>query len=614
MNRGLLVRIHVKIGYTIQVASAWRMALWALVLQAIAACGVGNAFNPTATPAHVTSNISVIASMSSGDALERRALDANGGFAVDQWPYSQAMGQQWRVVPQADGSSLLMNVASGKALLATGVGNDTLQEADVSNDAALRWKLTYTSGSHIAVITHVATSACLQASSGDASVGAPVHVAVCDNSAAQTWVVQALSDAAVSKTAFQVVDANSGNFLRATADGTLELGPSEATRYQQWQLTNNDDGTMTVQNLGTGQSLQGTGTQDSLGAPATAPSLAGQAWRLGGPSSNQFALMLVKDGTCMVPAGTSAVTQGPCVTSGGWTLQTTVVVPAVPVAPMSPNTTTASPNTMVSPNTTTSPSLVMPWDTGGPLISDIRQGTANDCWVLAALSTVVYADPGFIKNHIAVNTDGTYTVTIYDGTGKPWTHTTGVIAPNIAYTPNASLTLANQRTGSLGQAIFWPSLYEQAFLAYAQANPGVFNTVDDKYLDTGSEVTAYQYITGDNWYFIDYQAPSDPSNDTFWTNLSYANNAIPVSALTNSPGSSTDMFPDGVLGDHFYAVLKTAGTGNNRTVTVRNPWGVRAPNVSDASNLGDGEMTMSYSNFVQYFFEIQRAQSTSGPP
>ena len=224
---------------------------------------------------------------------------------------------------------------------------------------------------------------------------------------------------------------------------------------------------------------------------------------------------------------------------------------------------------------------------------------------------VVNADPTFITQHISVNSNGTYTVTLYDtNSGAPITYTTGIPATQAPYPPNRQLTLADQRIGSSGQKIFWPSLYEQAVIAYAASHPGADQTQDNS-LDTGHVTVGYQLITGAAYNWADY----DGSNsDNFWTNLSYANAGIPVAALTRTP-TSGDTFADGIIGGHFYVVLKTETSADNqRYVTLRNPWGPRAYNVSDAQDLGDGEIRIAYTLLLQYFYEFERAADVTHPP
>lgn len=43
----------------------------------------------------------------------------------------------------------------------------------------------------------------------------------------------------------------------------------------------------------------------------------------------------------------------------------------------------------------------------------IEQGGIGDCWLLAGLGSVAQSDPGFIREHLVLNEDGTYTVTFY---------------------------------------------------------------------------------------------------------------------------------------------------------------------------------------------------------
>ena len=50
-----------------------------------------------------------------------------------------------------------------------------------------------------------------------------------------------------------------------------------------------------------------------------------------------------------------------------------------------------------------------------PMLSDVIQGNIGNCYLIAALGSVVESDPGFIKRHMKDNGDGTVTVRVYHG-------------------------------------------------------------------------------------------------------------------------------------------------------------------------------------------------------
>ena len=53
-----------------------------------------------------------------------------------------------------------------------------------------------------------------------------------------------------------------------------------------------------------------------------------------------------------------------------------------------------------------------------PCLDDIKQGYIGDCYLLAAITSMINKDPSKIKNMIRDNKDGTATVRLFDNDGK----------------------------------------------------------------------------------------------------------------------------------------------------------------------------------------------------
>jgi hypothetical protein len=91
----------------------------------------------------------------------------------------------------------------------------------------------------------------------------------------------------------------------------------------------------------------------------------------------------------------------------------------------------------------------------GPVQTDIRQGSVDDCYFLAALASTAKVDPNLIKQSVADLGDGTYAVQFTNGSGvKECVRITGEL-------PTSSGRLIYDGLGS--QNSIWAALMEKAF-------------------------------------------------------------------------------------------------------------------------------------------------------
>src|SRR5690606_21586019 len=107
-------------------------------------------------------------------------------------------------------------------------------------------------------------------------------------------------------------------------------------------------------------------------------------------------------------------------------------------------------------------------------IDDINQGQVGDCWFLAGLGAVATTDPEFLREHIRLNDDGTYTVTMYSD-GKP---------VEIVVEPTAPENGVGGQNGEPN----WVSIYEKAAAEYFGG--------DYEDIDGGHSDVAFEAITG----------------------------------------------------------------------------------------------------------------------
>jgi hypothetical protein len=190
---------------------------------------------------------------------------------------------------------------------------------------------------------------------------------------------------------------------------------------------------------------------------------------------------------------------------------------------------------------------------GIDLDHDLSQGQDGDCWFLASLGAVALTDPGWIRDHIRANDNGTFTVTLYRD-GKPVQIT-------------VSLDMPLKADGAMAYAqtpdrVLWVAIYEKA-CAELRGGYGA--------IDGGSGSDGLSTLTGQQ---VEREDPADSSladlknrldqgyaittgsasDDFLWWNHEYADN-------------------DKVVTSHEYVVTGIDLNTKPPTMTLLNPWG-----------------------------------------
>jgi hypothetical protein len=232
--------------------------------------------------------------------------------------------------------------------------------------------------------------------------------------------------------------------------------------------------------------------------------------------------------------------------------------------------------------------------------SQVNQGTAGDCYFLSALAAVAGSDPGFIKSHIWANSNGTYTVQLFQG-GQPVNVTVLPDLPNSGEGPVYDQIPAD---GAL-----WVALYEKA---YAQLSGGysVINEGGDSknalaaitgkasgstYWNSAGELLLFMATFG--------QEGGPPSLTTIQALLA---SGQPVTAGTTYNDVWVDDSknnPLEVVGDHSYRVesVYTDPATGQLMIKLINPWG---PDGTTGSNPGLDTVTLTETDFQAYFNEV----------
>jgi Calpain family cysteine protease len=213
-----------------------------------------------------------------------------------------------------------------------------------------------------------------------------------------------------------------------------------------------------------------------------------------------------------------------------------------------------------------------------PSLDDISQGGLNDCYVFAAMASMVDANPGLITKMIKDNGNGTYTVTFAG---------TGVFS---AHEQTVSADLVKGKHGNMqSRKALWPLIIEKA---YAQEKGGIAK------LDTGGNSgSAVDDFTNKGASRFD---PRD--KEAAWILAKLAKAQVdhkPTTILSPKKDDATkdkkemsDKIP-GLHFWHFYAVLEVDEKGQR--VKLFNPWGHDHPN-------GDGWIGIN--DLRTFFIEV----------
>jgi hypothetical protein len=212
-------------------------------------------------------------------------------------------------------------------------------------------------------------------------------------------------------------------------------------------------------------------------------------------------------------------------------------------------------------------------------MQDINQGGLNDCYLLAALGettrqAIIQDNLSFITNMIHVNSDGTETVKLYQGTdGNSVSWATTAFKPVYETVTNTFPTYAvnggsNQDTVGNTKEI-WPQVIEKAD-AQLHGGYGAFANGGNAYL-------AMEELTGKQ---ATWMAP-DMSLSAF---VALTNEHDLIVFDTPSSGQ----LPDGLVNWHSYMYEGMTGSGASTMIHLGNPWGFDQPQPMLFSQLSKG--------------------------
>jgi hypothetical protein len=246
-------------------------------------------------------------------------------------------------------------------------------------------------------------------------------------------------------------------------------------------------------------------------------------------------------------------------------------------------------------------------DTPSP--GDVNQGSAGDCYFLSTMATIANTHPEVIKNMIAKNDDGSYTVTFKRDNGrggtvdvpvkvddKFYTETAAAdgsvfaVRPEYGSSTNNAYTPGTAADAPRTEQSLWLPLVEKA---YAKFKGGSYENIGNGGWPRNvmSEVMGRPSTT--------FDTANTPAADTFNRIKAAVDSKSPICASTRTDDASVaDYTNTGLVHGHAYAVLGASEHDGDKFVTLRNPWGNTEPG-NDGKN--DGVFEMKLSDFMKYY-------------
>lgn len=214
----------------------------------------------------------------------------------------------------------------------------------------------------------------------------------------------------------------------------------------------------------------------------------------------------------------------------------------------------------------------------GPLYSDVKQGTATDCYFLAGLAETAQRDPSAIESMFINNGDGTFTVRFYDN-GAPVYVTVDRYLP--VGPTGAFMEDSPGSSPSSSSDVLWVALAEKAYAQLAAmgwSRPSAGNSYS--VLNEGVIGTALAQITG--------QPDTTGQALNFNSVVSAWNAGDLIGFASKSSGTASTIYPS-----HAYSLV--GYNAANQTFTLANPYGNSTPLYPATVTLTWSQITTSFS-------------------
>lgn len=254
----------------------------------------------------------------------------------------------------------------------------------------------------------------------------------------------------------------------------------------------------------------------------------------------------------------------------------------------------------------------------GAKADDVRQGYLNNCFLVGTLSSIAHAQPERIAKlfltkkdgSLALDEDGRASLGFYRRTNKGLVKEAVKVTAGLVYGKDGKPVFTKIANGKL-----WAPLIEKGYATLLSNHSRMkgFTRLDQG----GAPSDVIEAVTGQQSKFLVVN-PTKAGADAAWKALktATANRAIVVAGSLESTdfrSRRNEAIADGLLdksarqltlkgqhivGDHNEAVLGISEKNGERTVTLRNPWGMFVPRGAGRSG---GVYTLPLEKFVLFF-------------
>ena len=262
----------------------------------------------------------------------------------------------------------------------------------------------------------------------------------------------------------------------------------------------------------------------------------------------------------------------------------------------------------------------------GTEFSDPVQGAVGDCYLIAALASVAWADPYCIaqRNRVIGSSQQSFVNMIQ------FYQSPGAAATKIEVSENLPLKSGTGRyiyCRSSERGEIWPAVYEKAYAKWKTADNSDHPNITS--IAGGDMVRAISEMTGKRRYY--YSTQSHSSNG-LWSLVRSNSRSYktfnPMVAWTYPSGAVS---PDRVtysdanlVANHAYSILGWAYRNNQKYIVLRNPWGRTEASIDTLSGYWraydiswwrpirltspDGVFALKASTFKRYFAGLGTAK------
>jgi hypothetical protein len=210
----------------------------------------------------------------------------------------------------------------------------------------------------------------------------------------------------------------------------------------------------------------------------------------------------------------------------------------------------------------------------GPVIGDVNQGEAGDCYFLSSLAAFAQQDPQLLVQSAVDMGDGTYTVQFISNNTPTFVRVSNAFASG----PFDGLMYAHPGTdGSI-----WAAVFEKAF-AYFRTGANTYASINGGWMGE-----AYSDLGVNSTEFL----PSADSASSLYSMISTdLADGEEVTLATSSDAPN-------LVSDHAYTVVSAYTNASGAMVyVVRNPWGVSGDSLENST----GYATLTYAQLTANF-------------